>query len=142
MAKAKILCVDDDRPTVTIISGVLKKENYEVEVALDGQEALKKAHVFKPDLILLDIMMPGMDGYEVCRHLRDDEETAKIGVIMLTAKGGVDDPDKESYVVAGKVKDRLKGFDSGAVEFLTKPVKAKELTQRVKAVLWATGFPV
>jgi DNA-binding response OmpR family regulator len=142
MAKAKILCVDDDRPTVTIISGVLRKENYEVEVALNGQDALKKAHDFRPDLILLDIMMPGMDGYEVCRHLRDDEDTSKIGVIMLTAKGGVDDPDKESYVVAGKVKDRLRGFDSGAIEFLTKPVKAKELTQRVKAVLWASGFPV
>jgi DNA-binding response OmpR family regulator len=142
MGKAKILCVDDDRPTVTIISGVLRKENYEVEVAMNGQDGLKKAHDFKPDLILLDIMMPGMDGYEVCRHLRDDAETAKIGVIMLTAKGGVDDPDKESYVVAGKVKDRLKGFDSGAVEFLTKPVKAKDLTQRVKAVLWASGFPV
>ena len=142
MAKAKILCVDDDRPTVTIISGVLRKEAYEVEVALNGQDGLKKAHDFKPDLILLDIMMPGMDGYEVCRHLRDDAETAKIGVIMLTAKGGVDDPDSESYVVAGKVKDRLRGFESGCVEFLTKPVKAKELTQRVKAVLWATGFPV
>ena len=142
MGKAKILCVDDDRPTVTIISGVLRKENYEVEVAMNGQDGLKKAHDFKPDLILLDIMMPGMDGYEVCRHLRDDAETAKIGVIMLTAKGGVDDPDKESYVVAGKVKDRLKGFDSGALEFLTKPVKAKDLTQRVKAVLWASGFPV
>jgi DNA-binding response OmpR family regulator len=142
MAKAKILCVDDDRPTVTIISGVLRKENYEVEVALNGQEGLKKAHEFKPDLILLDIMMPGMDGYEVCRRLRDDAETAKIGVIMLTAKGGVDDPDKESYVLAGKVLDRLKGFDSGAVEFLTKPVKAKQLTQRVRAVLWASGFPV
>lgn len=142
MAKAKILCVDDDRPTVTIISGVLRKEEYEVQVALDGKEALQKARDFKPDLIVLDIMMPGMDGYEVCRHLRDDPDTAKIGVVMLTAKGGVDDPDKESYVVAGKVKDRLKGFDSGALEFLTKPVKAKELTQRVKAVLWASGFPV
>jgi DNA-binding response OmpR family regulator len=142
MTRAKILCVDDDRPTVTIISGVLRKENYEVEVALNGQEALNKAHEFKPDLILLDIMMPGMDGYEVCRRLRDDAETSKIGVIMLTAKGGVDDPDKESYIVANKVKDRLKGFDSGAIEFLTKPVKAKDLTHRVKAVLWASGFPV
>lgn len=142
MGKAKILCVDDDRPTVTIISGVLKKEDYDVEIALNGKEGLEKARGFKPDLILLDIMMPGMDGYEVCRHLQDDPETAKIGVIMLTAKGGVDDPDRESYVVAGKVKDRLKGFDSGALEFLTKPVKAKELTQRVKAVLWASGFPV
>jgi DNA-binding response OmpR family regulator len=142
MGKIKILCVDDDRPTVTIISGVLKKENYEVEIALDGQEGLKKARDFKPDLIVLDIMMPGMDGYQVCRHLRDEPETAKIGVIMLTAKGGVDDPEKESWKFAGKVQDRMKGFDSGALEFLTKPVKAKDLVQRVKAVLWASGFPV
>lgn len=142
MGKARILCVDDDRPTVTIISGVLKKEDYDVDTALSGTEGLQKAHDLKPDLILLDIMMPGMDGYEVSRRLRDDPETAKIAVIMLTAKGGVDDPDKESYVFAGKVKDRLKGFDSGALEFLTKPVKAKELVHRVKAVLWASGFPV
>ncbi len=142
MGKARILCVDDDRPTVTIISGVLKKEDYDVDTALNGVEGLQKARDFKPDLILLDIMMPGMDGYEVSRRLRDDPETAKIAVIMLTAKGGVDDPDKESYVFAGKVKDRLKGFDSGALEFLTKPVKAKELVHRVKAVLWASGFPV
>ena len=142
MGKAHILCVDDDRPTVTIISGVLKKEDYDVDTALSGVEGLQKAHDLKPDLILLDIMMPGMDGYEVSRRLRDDPETAKIAVIMLTAKGGVDDPDKESYVFAGKVKDRLKGFDSGALEFLTKPVKAKELVHRVKAVLWASGFPV
>ena len=142
MGKARILCVDDDRPTVTIISGVLKKEDYDVDTALSGVEGLQKAHDLKPDLILLDIMMPGMDGYEVSRRLRDDPETAKIAVIMLTAKGGVDDPDKESYVFAGKVKDRLKGFDSGALEFLTKPVKAKELVHRVKAVLWASGFPV
>jgi len=142
MAKAKILCVDDDRPTVTIISGVLKKEAYEVETALDGQEGLKKAREFKPDLIVLDIMMPGMNGFEVCRHLRDDPDTANIAVIMLSAKGGVDDPEGESWKFAGKVQDRLKGYDSGAMEFLTKPVKAKELTQRVKAVLWASGFPV
>ena len=139
MGKIRILCVDDDRPTVTIISGVLKKEGYEVDVALDGHVALTKAREFKPHLIILDIMMPGMDGYQVSRHLHEDAETAKIGVIMLTAKGGVDDPENESWRMANKVQDRLKGFDSGAVEFLTKPVKAKELVQRVKAVLWATG---
>ncbi len=127
MGKIKILCVDDDRPTVTIISGVLKKEGYEVEVALDGFTALTKAREFRPHLIILDIMMPGMDGYQVSRHLRDDAETAKISVIMLTAKGGVDDPESESWRMAGKVQDRLKGFDSGAVESLTKPVQAKEL---------------
>jgi DNA-binding response OmpR family regulator len=142
MTKARILCVDDDRPTVTIISGVLRKEGYEVDTALDGTEGLKKAREMKPDLIVLDIMMPGLDGYEVCRRLRSDPDTSKIGVLMLTAKGGVDENVKESWKFAGRVQDRLKGFDSGALEFLTKPIKAKELLLRVKAVLWATGFPI
>jgi DNA-binding response OmpR family regulator len=140
MGKIRILCVDDDRPTVTIVSAVLKKEDYEVEIALDGQDALKKAREFKPHLIVLDIMMPDMDGFQVCQHLQDDPETRKIGVVMLTAKGGVDDPDSQQWQFAGKVKDRMKGFDAGALEFLTKPVKGKELVQRVKAVLWASGI--
>ena len=141
MAKARILCVDDDRPTVTIISGVLKREGYEVETALDGDEGLKKAREMKPDLIVLDIMMPGLDGYQVCKRLKADPDTARIAVIMLTAKGGVDEKVDEQWRFAGKVQDRLRGFDTGALEFLTKPVKAKELVQRVKAVLWASGFP-
>ena len=140
MAKVRILCVDDDRPTVTIISGVLRKEGYEVDIALDGHAGLAKALEFKPHLIILDVMMPGMDGFQVCRHLHEDATTAKIGVIMLTAKGGVDDPEHESWRLANKVQDRLRGFESGATEFLTKPVKAKELILRVKAVLWATGI--
>jgi len=139
MGSARILCVDDDNAQLTIISGVLKKEGYEVETALDGNIGLKKAREWKPDLVVLDIMMPGMDGYQVCTHLKNDSETAKIGVLMLTAKGGVDDPESQAYKFAGKVKDRMKGFDSGALEFLTKPVKAKDLVQRVKAVLWMSG---
>ncbi len=183
MADARILCVDDDSAQLTIISGVLKKEGYQVETATDGSQGLKKAQEWKPDLIVLDIMMPGMDGYQVCNHLKNDSETAtngsqglkkaqewkpdlivldimmpgmdgyqvcnhlkndsetaKIGVLMLTAKGGVDDPESEAWKFAGKVKDRMKGFDSGALEFLTKPVKAKDLVQRVKAVLWVSGI--
>jgi two-component system, OmpR family, alkaline phosphatase synthesis response regulator PhoP len=140
MGKIRILCVDDDRPTVTIVSAVLKKEDYEVETAMDGQDALKKAREFKPHLIVLDIMMPDMDGFQVCEHLQADPDTKKIGVVMLTAKGGVDDPDSQQWQFAGKVKDRMKGFDAGALEFLTKPVKGKELVQRVKAVLWASGI--
>jgi DNA-binding response OmpR family regulator len=139
MARALILCVDDDRPTVTVISGVLRKEGYEVETALDGSEGLKKAREMKPDLIILDIMMPGLDGYQVCQRLKADPDTARIGVIMLTAKGGVDEKIDEQWRFAGRVQDRLRGFDTGALEFLTKPVRAKELVQRVKAVLWASG---
>ena len=140
MRKAKILCVDDDRPTVTIISGVLKKEGYEVETALDGHDGLKRAREGKPDLIVLDIMMPDIDGYEVCRRLKDDPETRNIAVLMLTAKGGVDEPASETWKFASKVKDRMRGFDSGALEFVTKPVKAKDLVQRVKALLWTSGL--
>ncbi len=142
MGKARVLCVDDDRPTVTIISGVLKKDGYDVDVAYDGNGGLKKAKEFKPDLIVLDIMMPDMDGYEVCRRLKADGVTENISVLMLTAKGGVDENVKESYQMAMRVQDRNRGFDVGALEFLTKPVKAGELLQRVKAVLWASGIAV
>lgn len=142
MAKARILCVDDDRPTVTIISSVLKKDGYEVQVAYDGHDGLKKAKEMKPDLIILDIMMPDMDGYQVCKHLKNDMETENIGVLMLTAKGGVDEKVKEQWQLATRVQDRNKGFEVGALEFITKPVKAGELLQRVKAVLWASGISV
>jgi DNA-binding response OmpR family regulator len=140
MGKIRILCIDDDRPTVTIISMVLAKEGYEVFTAYDGHDGIKKAIETKPNLIILDIMMPDIDGFEVCKRLKNDEATSNIAVLMLTAKGGVDENIKESWRFASKVVDRNKGFDVGAMEFLTKPVKAKDLVQRVKAVLWASGF--
>ncbi|MDY6875179.1 MAG: response regulator [Chloroflexota bacterium] len=136
---AKILVVDDDRPTVLIISSVLKKKGYEVHTAFDGVSGLKKAQDLRPDLIVLDIMMPGMDGYQVCRQLQNDPDTSRIAVLMLTAKGGVQEDVKRAYEFATRVKDRLAGFDSGAMDFLTKPVKAKEVARRVKALLWASG---
>jgi len=142
MPDLRILCVDDDLPQLSIISAVLKKEGYIVEVAHDGYEGLKKAREWKPDLIIMDIMMPDLDGYQVTRRLKADPDTARIGVLMLTAKGGVDENIQEPYRLAGKVQDRMKGFDVGALEFLTKPVKAKDLVQRVKAVLWASGYSV
>jgi DNA-binding response OmpR family regulator len=142
MPNARILCVDDDLPQLTIISAVLKKEGYIIETARDGNEGLRKAREWKPDLIIMDVMMPGLDGFQATKKIKDDPDTAHIGVLMLTAKGGVDEDVKEAYQMATRVQDRIRGFDSGAVDFLTKPVKAKELVQRVKAVLWATGFPV
>ena len=142
MAKARILVVDDDHPTVMIISSVLKKHGYEVFTAYDGMNGLKTAQKVKPDLIILDIMMPLMGGYEVCRRLKADANTAKIAVLMLSAKGGIEERATKSHEFAARVQDRLQGFDSGAVEFLTKPVKARELVKRVKSVLWAGGFTV
>lgn len=140
MAKARILCVDDDRPTLTLVSMILKKEGYEVNVALDGYEGLSLARGLRPDLILLDIMMPGMDGYEVCRRLKADPDTAKIEVIMLTAKGNVDGNTLDDDLAARGVREQWQGFEAGATEWLTKPVKARDLVQRVKTVLWAAGF--
>ncbi|MFN8597037.1 MAG: response regulator [Anaerolineae bacterium] len=140
MANARVLCVDDDLPQLTIISAVLKKEGYIVETARNGVEGLRKAREWKPDMIIMDVMMPELDGFSATKRLKADPDTAHIGVLMLTAKGGIDEDVKEAYKFANRVQDRLKGFDSGAVEFLTKPVKAKELLLRVKAVLWAIGF--
>jgi DNA-binding response OmpR family regulator len=138
-AKARILIVDDDRPTVMIISNVLKKHGYEVSTAFNGHDGLRKAQEEKPHLIVLDIMMPGMNGYQVARRLKRDPETAKIAVLMLSAKGGIDENVKKAHEFAARVHDRLEGFDSGAVDFLTKPVKAKDVAKRVKALLWASG---
>jgi len=137
--KARILVVDDSRPTVMILERVLKKEGYEVFTAYDGKEGLQKARELKPDLMVLDIMMPKMDGYQVCQRLQRDPETARIGVLMLTAKGGIDDK-KVKYGLTTAIKERTIGFEVGAVEFLTKPVTAKELLKRVKSVLWSGGF--
>ena len=142
-AKARILVVDDDRPTVMIISSVLKKRGYEVFSAYNGLAGLKKAREVKPDLIILDIMMPIMNGYQVCRRLQRDPDTAGIAVLILTFKGQIDVPRVETERrFHSRVRERMEGFDVGAVEFLTKPVKAKELVKRVESVLWAGGFPV
>ncbi len=138
MGRPRILCIDDDRPTVTIISGVLKKEGFTVETALDGVEGLRKARSMKPDLIILDIAMPKMDGFQVHRHLRENPDTARIDVLMLTAKDGVDkivEPNAPPSATEAGRED----FTPGVLELMTKPVKAKELIERVKAVLASTG---
>ena len=140
MANTRILVVDDDRPTVMIIESVLKKEGYEVYTASNGKAGLDKAREVKPNLMILDIMMPEMNGYEVCHRLSKDPDTANIAILMLTAKGDVQSDTKASWQYAGRVQDRLRGFETGAVDFLTKPVKAKDLAQRVKALLWAGGL--
>jgi two-component system alkaline phosphatase synthesis response regulator PhoP len=141
MAKARILVIDDDRPTVTIVDVLLKKEGYEVFTALDGKEGLDKARELKPNLIILDITMPGMDGYAVARRIKADPDMAGMAVLMLSAKGGINDPTiVQSYKFAMRLQDVLAGFELGAVDVLTKPIKARDLTQKVKAVLWAGGI--
>ena len=140
--KAHILVVDDNRSLVRIIQGLLQKEGFEVLTAFDGLEALQKAREEKPDLIILDVVMPRMDGYEVCRLLQDDPDTAAIPVLILTVKGQVDDPDLDDQALKSRIQEQMDGYEAGAVEFLSKPIKAKELLDRVKTLLWFDRLPV
>ena len=141
-SKGCILVVDDNRSVVRIIEVLLQREGFETLTAFDGLEALQKAREEKPDLIILDIVMPRMDGYEVCRLLQDDADTASIPILMLTVMGQLDDPTLGDQAIKTHVRERMKGFEAGAVDFLSKPIKAKELLDRVKTSLWFDSFPV
>lgn len=117
----KILVVDDDLDTVKLVGTTLEKQGYVILAAQDGVEALQKVAQHHPDLILLDVMMPKMDGIEVMRRLRADPATSAIPVIMFTAKAQVD--------------DKVAGLEAGADEYLTKPTHPAELVARVRSVL-------
>ncbi len=116
--KQKILIVDDDTNIAELIELYLTKECFQCMQAHDGEEALKKNTSFQPDLILLDIMLPGIDGYDVCREIR---KTSTVPIIMLSAKG--------------EVFDKVLGLELGADDYIIKPFDSKELVARVKAVL-------
>lgn len=116
--KQKILVVDDDRHIAELISLYLEKEGYDTKEAYDGREALKEAEAIKPDLIVLDLMLPGLDGYQVCTEIR---KSSNVPIIMLTAKG-------ETF-------DKVLGLELGADDYIVKPFDSKELVARVKAVL-------
>lgn len=124
MTQSKVLVVDDDRLTVTIIQDTLREAGLEVETAHSGEEALQKVSMFHPDLIVLDVVMPGIDGFEVAGRLRKDSRTALTPIIMLTTKGGI--------------ADKMTAFQAGADDYLTKPFDPVELEMRVKAHLART----
>ncbi len=117
----KILLVDDDIDTLKLVGLMLQRQGYEVRAASNGMQALAMAQAEPPDLILLDVMMPEMDGYEVARRLRADAKTAEVPIIMFTAKSQVD--------------DKVAGFEAGADDYLTKPTQPRELFAHMKAVL-------
>jgi two-component system alkaline phosphatase synthesis response regulator PhoP len=118
MPSAKILVVDDEESILDLVGAYLRKEGYEVYTAGDGPSGLKAARAFKPDLIVLDIMLPGMDGIELLTHLRRESD---VYVIMLTAKS--------------EETDKIVGLSVGADDYLTKPFSPRELVARVKAAL-------
>lgn len=119
---SKILVVDDERNIVELIRLYMEKEGFETICAYTGDEALSKFREEKPDLILLDLMLPGTDGWQVCREIR---KTSAVPIIMLTAKS-------ETF-------DKVLGLELGADDYITKPFEAKELLARVKAVLRRSG---
>ncbi len=121
MARGTILVIDDEKDLTELVSYNFQKEGFAVKCARDGESGITAATSDPPDLVIVDLMMPGIDGLEVCRRLRSDRRTASIPLIMLTAKSG------ES--------DRVVGLELGADDYVTKPFSPRELAARVKAVL-------
>ncbi len=121
MAGLKILVVEDEKNIAKVVAYNLEREGYQVSAARDGEEALEKAMRERPDLVVLDLMLPKVDGLEVCRQLRSQPHTAHLPIIMLTAKT--------------QEADRVVGLELGADDYLAKPFSPRELVARVKAVL-------
>ena len=116
--KQKILIVDDDSNIAELVYLYLTKECFDVKIAEDGDSAVEAFKQYRPDLVLLDLMLPGMDGYQVCREIR---KTSHVPVIMMSAKG--------------EVFDKVLGLELGADDYIIKPFDTKELVARIKAVL-------
>lgn len=121
VSKPRVLIVEDERQLVKPLAFSFEREGYDVVVALDGQEGLRKAQAVVPDLIILDVMLPLLSGLDVCRELRSSETTREIPILMLTARA--------------EETDQIVGFSMGADDYVTKPFSTKILLQRVKALL-------
>ena len=128
--KPCILIIDDDIAMMDVVERILKTQSYQVFKAASGQEGLTKAHEVMPDLILLDIMMPNMNGYEVCERLKSNPRTAEIPVLILSALGNTGVAAGHSFFA--DENDRLRGYEAGAEEFLNKPIRLAELLERVE----------
>lgn len=119
--KPRILAVDDDERNLALLTAKLEREGYELDTAGNGIEALRKVADFRPDLIIMDVMMPQMDGHEALRHLKSREETRYIPVIMLTGRA--------------EIEDKVLGFEVGAEDYINKPYSLQEVAARVKSLL-------
>jgi two-component system phosphate regulon response regulator PhoB len=120
LAKPRILIIEDERGLTEVLTYNLQREGYDTVVAHDGLEGLRKAQTQPPDLVILDLMLPGIDGLELCRQLRAGKQTARVPILMLTAKG--------------EETDQVVGFSIGADDYVTKPFSVKVLLQRIRAL--------
>src|SRR5437016_3273002 len=127
MAKSKILIVEDEAALVEVLTYNLRRDGYEVAAAKEGREGLRKAQMQLPDLVILDLMLPGLNGLDVCRELRASPRTVGMSVLMLTAKG--------------EETDQIVGFAIGADDYVTKPFSVKVLLQRIKVLLRRQANP-
>jgi DNA-binding response OmpR family regulator len=121
MEKQKILLVDDEEDILDFLELILEEQGYSIIKANSGKEALASAQVHRPELILLDVMMPEMDGWEVLKLLKADEEVADIPVAMLTART--------------EMKDKIQGLQEGAIDYICKPFSTKELLEKLQVIL-------
>ena len=127
MVRQRILVVEDEEAIRGIVTQTLLRHGYETASASDGDDALEKAFTLRPDLIILDLMLPRMDGWEVCRRLKAEKDTAFIPIIMLTARR--------------EERDVVEGLELGADDYMKKPFSLSELTARVRALLRRTAVP-
>ena len=125
MSQATVLVIDDEKDLLELVRYNLEKEHLDVITASDGQSGLEIGLKHKPDLVLLDLMMPGMNGMEVCKQLRADARTSRVPIIMLTAKAAE--------------TDKIVGLEMGADDYITKPFSVRELIARVRALLRRSG---
>ena len=127
MSKPRVLIVEDERGLVQSLSWYFDREGYETHAASDGNDGLRKAQTLLPDVVLLDIMLPGLDGLSICRELRAGERTRQIPIILITAKS--------------EETDQLAGYNLGADDYVTKPFSNKVLLQKVKVLLRRVDGP-
>ncbi|NWG92733.1 MAG: phosphate regulon transcriptional regulator PhoB [Parvularculaceae bacterium] len=121
MAKTKVLIVEDEEAIATLLDYNLTREEFDVRIAVDGEDALMKLQEFHPDIAIIDWMLPKISGIEVCRRVRQNPDTKNLPIIMLTARS--------------EEADRIRGLETGADDYMTKPFSTAELIARVKAVL-------
>jgi len=121
----RVLVVDDDPDMSEFLAHMLRAEGMDATTATDGEEGIAKVHAEAPDLVLLDVMMPGLSGFEVCARLKSDEATAMVPIVLVTA---LDDS-----------ASRVRGIEAGADDFLSKPFRARALSARLQAVLSRSG---